>query len=159
MKCRTFIVVLCGIGFTMSGCNRRTFTMPGDAMEPTLRKDERVSFDESAYKNRAPERWDVVTLHPINASDKEMTWALRVVGLPGEQISFSPEGNIVANGAALPRPSSIASIRFVCGRAAEPVTVPAESYYVLGDNTMNAYDSRYWGPVPRANIIGKVIGK
>ena len=133
--------------------------MPGDAMEPTLRKEEKVSFDESAYKNQAPQRWDVVALHPVNASDKEMTWALRVVGLPGEKISFSSEGDILANDAPLSRPSAIASVRFVAGQQTEPVTVPAESYYVLGDNTMKAYDSRYWGPLPRANIIGKVVGK
>jgi signal peptidase I len=128
-------------------------------MEPTVRKDEKVSFDESAYKTQAPQRWDVVALRPIKPGDKEMTWALRVVGLPGEKISFSAEGDILANGAPLPRPGPIASVRFVAGQQTEAATVPAESYYVLGDNTMKAYDSRYWGPLPRANIIGKIIGK
>jgi signal peptidase I len=37
--------------------------------------------------------------------------------------------------------------------------VPADSYYVLGDNVEGAYDSRYWGALPRKNILGKVLGK
>jgi signal peptidase I len=159
MRSPIFVVTVCAIGLVVSGCNRRTFTMPGQAMEPTIRKDDKVMFDASAYKNQTPQRWEVVALHPLNTTDKEMTWALRVVGLPGEKISFSPEGDILVGGTAVPRPAPIASVKFVSGRATEPVAVPPDSYYVLGDSPMKAYDSRSWGALPRANILGKVIGK
>lgn len=36
-------------------------------------------------------------------------------------------------------------------------TVPADCYFALGDNSRNSLDSRYWGPVPRRNIIGRAL--
>jgi signal peptidase I len=36
------------------------------------------------------------------------------------------------------------------------VTVPSGCYFVLGDNSTNSSDSRFWGSVPRASIIGRV---
>ncbi|MES2475033.1 MAG: S26 family signal peptidase [Verrucomicrobiota bacterium] len=49
------------------------------------------------------------------------------------------------------------------GKAPGPVTfpfkIPARSYFVLGDNVSNALDSRYWGGLNNAKILGKVPGK
>jgi signal peptidase I len=34
-------------------------------------------------------------------------------------------------------------------------TVPAEHYFAMGDNSFNSFDSRYWGPVPQENLMGR----
>jgi type IV secretory pathway protease TraF len=44
-------------------------------------------------------------------------------------------------------------------RITYPFRVSDESYFVLGDNTMDALDSRFWGALPRENILGRVMGK
>jgi signal peptidase I len=94
---------------------------------------------------------------------------MRVVGLPGERVTFNPGGNILIDDKALQQPAQIASIEyslpshdpFSVGPVplAHPLRIPADSYYVLGDNVRGANDSRYWGVLPRKNIVGKVLGK
>ena len=146
----------------LAGCNRRTFTMPGDAMNPTIQKDDKVVVDTSAYAANTPQRWEVVALHPTKEQDKNMLWALRVVGLPGEELSFSSDdGDVLIGGKPLERPPQLASIRFFAGSVplGHPYVVPKDCYYVLGDNWRAAYDSRSWGSLPRKNIVGKVVGK
>lgn len=137
-------------------------------MQPTFQKGEKVTADMSAYSSRSPKRWDVVVVRPKTDDLKEVFWVMRVVALPGEKISFS-DGRILIGDVAMEPPAQIASIRFqeLSSRPTgsglvptlHPYTVPKDSYYVVGDNVLAAYDSRVWGALPRANILGKVLDK
>ena len=76
-------------------------------------------------------------------------------------------GGIAVNGKVIVSPPSVKNVAYVsldqppfAGRGSQvpsPYVVPVNSYFVLGDNSTIANDSRMWGAVPRTNIIGQAI--
>jgi len=88
----------------------------------------------------------------------------RIVGMPGEIISFSEKGLLV-NGKTPEMPLSLTGIIYTSSPKNQPpsplvpFTVPADSYFVLGDNSPAANDSRMWGGISRDQILGKVLDK
>jgi signal peptidase I len=137
-------------------------------MKPTIQPGDKVTADLSAYADRSPKHWDIV-VRPVDERYKDALWAMRVVGLPGERVTFAPGGSILIDDKALQQPAEIASVDYSLPSSApfslgptplvHPFRIPADSYYVLGDNVRDANDSRYWGALPRKNIVGKVLGK
>jgi signal peptidase I len=84
------------------------------------------------------------------------TFLKRIVGLPGDKIAIV-NGHVLRNGAREKEPYIIP-----CGGAPtctfrKPVTIPRGEYFTLGDNRGESDDSRFWGPIHRSWIIGKVI--
>ena len=79
----------------------------------------------------------------------------RVVGMPGDRIAVR-DGHVIRNG----RRAREAFARG-CGGGPEcslaAIDVPAGHYFLMGDNRGNSNDSRYWGPVPRDQIIGRAV--
>jgi signal peptidase I len=168
MTWRACFVAICAVALGLVGCNRQTFTVPGDSMQPTFQHGDKVIADMWAYTFRSPQRWDIVVVRPKTDELKDVVWLIRIVGLPGEKISFS-DGHILIDGAPVTPPLQIASVRFKDLGShptdsglipiVHPYTVPKDCYYVLGDNALGAYDSRAWGALPRANILGMVLEK
>lgn len=74
----------------------------------------------------------------------------RVIGVPGDKVEVKG-GKVYINNQPLEENYIEEAPDYQLG----PVTVPANSYFVLGDNRNNSFDSHYWGFVPRENIIGK----
>jgi signal peptidase I len=99
---------------------------------------------------------DVVVF--VAPPDPTKDYIKRVVGLPGDTI-YLKSGSVFRNGTLLDESAYLASdIKTQEGAFladGQTVTVPANQYFVLGDNRPESADSRSWGFVPKDNIVGK----
>ena len=135
-------------------------------MQPTIKPGEKVTVNYFAYAVGKPKRWDVVAFEPPVFTNQ--IWLARVIALPGEIVSFA-SGGIAINSQPLVLPAHITNIVYVSldyptftghkNRIASPLVVPKDCYFVLGDCSTNAYDSRFWGALPLTNILGRVRSK
>jgi signal peptidase I len=117
----------------------RIFAIPTRSMEPTLRVGDHIAV--MPYRTSLPQRGDVVVFHsPLN---RDELLVKRVVAVPGDLVE-SREGHLLVGGHAAGEAGSVAA-----------QIVPAECYFVLGDNRANSYDSRQWGVLSRDLIVGR----
>lgn len=129
--------------------------IPSGSMLPTLQIDDRLIIDKISYDFSEPKRGDIVVFNPTPTLKQENyheAFIKRVIGLPGDKVEIQ-NGRVFVNNIPLSENYLKAPSNYQWG----PEIVPAESYLVLGDNRNNSYDSRYWGFVPRNNIIGKAV--
>ncbi len=130
----------------------QTFYVKGASMEPNFHNYEYLIIDKVSYARHDPHRGDIVVIHnPQNASE---SFIKRVIGLPGETISFQG-GKVYVNGTELDESAYLAKDVQTMMRGDGVIEVPENSYVVLGDNRAESLDSRYFGPVDRTEIIGR----
>lgn len=165
---RNSIIILGLVAFA-AGCSVKRFRQSGSsAMSPTIQPNETVVADMSAFRKTGPQRWDVVVFHPPQKETLTQPgeiWVMRVIGLPGEMLEIRGDGVYVGAKRELP-PDHLASVRYVASIAHSPwpsvsfpYTIPPDSYFLVGDNTTNSFDSRFWGALSRQSILGKVKNK
>ncbi len=146
------------------------YVIPSGSMEPTLEVNDRIFVNKLAYglrlpftktwisKFETPRRGDVIVFkYP---KDESTFYVKRVIGLPGDEIVYTEEGQIFVNGKRLDE--STYETKLQAGwRAREfgPITVPLGQLFAMGDNRDNSSDSRTWGFVPQENIMGRATVK
>lgn len=115
----------------------------GDSMQPTLYDKEYLWVDKLSYRFSEPERFDVV-IFPIQYRGQENHFVKRIIGLPGETVYIDENGVIYINGEVLPDTYGKEVIaEYNRQRAAEPLTLGEDEYFVLGDNRNHSSDSRF----------------
>jgi signal peptidase I len=127
--------------------------IPSGSMLPTLEINDRLIVDKVSYHFQNPQRKDIIVFNPTHRLEEQNyhdAFIKRIIGLPGETIAIK-DGQVYVNGRPLQEKYVRESPQYPYG----PVTVPPNSYLVLGDNRNNSYDSHYWGFVPREKIIGR----
>jgi signal peptidase I len=145
----------------------QTFFIPSGSMEPTLQIGDRILVNKLSYHLHGVDRGDIVVFSrppTENCGGPEVNDLVkRVIGLPGDVISLN-NGNVYIDGKRLNEswlPASeqgitVAGPAGTASNLGHAYRVPANDYFVMGDNRTDSCDSRYWGPISRSLIVGKV---
>lgn len=134
------------------GDDLRTLTVKTTSMEPTLTRGDRIGCTREAPPDIA--RGAVVIFDSAGTNwpnePESKIFLYRVVGLPGETVSAGDDDVVKIGGQRLDEPY----IKPDDLGGFEPVTVPADAFFLMGDNRGGASDSRFNGTVPRASVLG-----
>ncbi len=129
--------------------------IPSDSMVPTLHTGDRLVVEKVSYYFHPPHFGDIVVFQPPKELQrrgytKDQAFIKRIIGQPGETVSVS-KGKVYLNGQPIEE-NYIAEPPIL---PFAPVQVPPDQFFVMGDNRNDSNDSRYWGFLPRKNIIGR----
>ncbi len=137
--------------------------IPSGSMEPTVLIGDhlivsRIGYDAGIpFTNyhvplwREPKRQQIIVFRAPLPEQGFPDFIKRCIGLPGDTVEVK-RGVVYVNGQKLSEPYREDPPNPTENRPA--IHVPQGEYFMMGDNRENSYDSRYWGFVPRANIIG-----
>ena len=174
------VAVAIGLALLIQAFLVKPYKIPSRSMVPTLVVGQRILVNRLSTH---PGIGDVVVFHPPSGADpispvcgdpaqgsgkqqpcdrgtpaeSDQTFVKRVVGLPGDHLTIK-DGKVWRNGVK----ESGSYIQY-CGTTVgtctfpESIKVPADEYYMMGDNRGDSDDSRFWGPVPQKWIVGEAF--
>ena len=148
----------------------QAFKIPSGSMKPTLQEGDKIMVNKLLYGPnipfthyripglREPQRGDIVVFkYP---EDRKKDFIKRLIAVGGETVEVS-DGSILINNERLTVPPELLKIYYYnrghYGVDGNAVKVPENCYFVLGDNSDSSRDSRYWGFVPKDDIIGRAM--
>jgi len=133
------------------------FIVSGQSMDNTFADGQYLIVDQLSYHFENPSRGDVIIFR--YPKDPSLFFIKRVIGLPGETVSINNGVVTISNIGGNPNASTTLSEPYISTEHrsydTSTTTLGADQYFVMGDNRNESSDSRIWGPVPRANIIGR----
>jgi signal peptidase I len=147
----------------------QAFKIPSGSMLETLQIGDhilvnkfifgtRVPFtDLSVLPVRVPGRGDIVVFkYPV---DEKRDFIKRVIGLPGDTIVIKNKTVFINGEELVDEYVEHRDANIIPGQRDNygPVTVPDDSYFVMGDNRDGSFDSRFWGYVKKDEIVGKAL--
>ncbi|MBI1976274.1 MAG: signal peptidase I [Candidatus Omnitrophica bacterium] len=134
------------------------FKIPSGSMRPTLMEGDRILVNKYVYRFQGPTPGDIIVFKSPETPKKD--FIKRLVGVGGDSIEIR-EGKIFANHRMLSEPpvfrENFYYNRGEYGAEGASTAVPDGHYFVLGDNSGSSHDSRFWGFVPKENLIGRAF--
>jgi signal peptidase I len=133
----------------------QAFYIPSASMEPTLKVHDRVLVNKLSYHLHSVHRGDIIV---FKAPPEERTAQIkdlvkRVIGLPGDTIE-ARDGHIYIDAHLLKEPYLPKN---TISDDLPKQVVPANSYFMMGDNRGASSDSRVFGPIKKSSIIGRAF--
>lgn len=147
----------------------QAFKIPTGSMRMTLLEGDLILVNKFIYGARVPftklqlpalrppKRGDVIVF--IYPEDRKKDFIKRLVALPGETVEIKG-GSIYINDKPAQEPifnQIYYYNRGDFGAEGQKIVVPKDNYFVLGDNSASSRDSRYWGFVPKDNLLGEAL--
>jgi len=150
---KTFNMILI-VGLALRFFVIQPFIVQGPSMNNNFQDGETILVDKITFNFRQPIRGEVVIFKaPNNPQDD---YIKRVIGLPGDTVKIE-KGKVYVNNKLIDE--SFLSESGKTPNDSEILTrvIGTNEYFVLGDNRPDSSDSREWGTVPKANLIGRAI--
>jgi signal peptidase I len=141
-------VLLAAVLFLVINALTARVKVEGSSMLPTLQNGNFVLVNRLAYNLGEPQRGDIIVFH-FELTRQDLI--KRVIGLPGDEVRIA-NGIVSVNGVALVEPY-IATAPSYNGTW----VVPANNFFVLGDNRNDSSDSHSWGTLPAEKVVGKAV--
>jgi len=150
----------------------QAFKIPSGSMQPTLQIGDHILVNKFIYGVKLPylrttiiplgepERGDIIVFEYPKEPDKD--YIKRVIGLPGDTVAIHSK-QVFINGKPLNTKYGVHTDSNMVPSGVTPrdnfgpTTVPGDSYFVMGDNRDNSYDSRFWGFVDESAIKGEAF--
>ncbi|CAM3655087.1 signal peptidase I [Mesobacillus zeae] len=137
------------------------YVVEGESMLPTLEEGNKLVVNKIGYDAGDLQRFDVIVFH----ANKKEDFVKRVIGLPGDKIEYR-EDRLFINGNEVEEPylkeyRKKAEGHYITGdftlkEVAGAEKVPDGKLFVLGDNRLGSWDSRYFGFISNDQVVGKV---
>ena len=124
--------------------------VPTESMYPTIKVNDRLLVTK-VYQPKNLKTGDLIVFDSAETGDKLIK---RLIGIPGDVVDIAENGTVSVNGKVLDE----SYVKNPGGKAGITYKVPEDSYFVLGDNRSNSFDSRYWSKgsyVKGEDILGK----
>ncbi len=149
--------------FLVIGCSGLAYRVPSEAMKPTIGSDDMCVANPLAYSFGEIKRFDIVVFKAneeqrIRFNENNLRYAMRIIGLPNEKLEMK-ENKIFINNSRIEEPFEKIVDEQDLKKNFPAIIIPANEYFLLGDNRPNSEDSRYWkkATVEKNNIYSPIV--
>ena len=124
----------------------------GNSMDDTFKDGDYVIVDKISYRFKQPIKGDVVVFNPPAEVENKSRFIKRIVAEPGENIEVVG-GNTYVDKKVIEENY----VKYKSPKTAPDTLLKDGEYFVMGDNRYVSFDSRYWGPIVKDEIQGRVL--
>jgi signal peptidase I len=150
-----FLLIITAIVLPIRFYVAQPFVVSGESMFPTFKNGQYLIVDQLSYNLGKPSRGDVAIFK--FPEDTSKFFIKRVVGLPGETIEVKGEEVYITPKGSSEKIKLDEPYVELQREVYETKVLGETEYFVMGDNRLQSYDSRFWGPLDEKYLVGRAL--